>query len=296
MAREVVVALVQSAGRGSDIQVNEDRNLELIDEAAESRPDFIVFDELSTTPYFPAAPREESLFAWAETIPGSYTKRVGRKALERSCCVVVPMFERAADGYYNSCAVVGPDGRLVRGRMPGGGLVSRYAKVHLPFVKTSHAPIDENSYFKSGPGFPVFDTPKARIGVVICYDRRFPESFRTLALQGAQVVFVPGNFPLHSPLSPEVYLSETRSRASENHTFVVSCNKAGFEMTGGVTTTFLGRSCVVGPDGAVLGGVGPSDRAAILTATLDLDAIELEEKRAPLFRDRSPDKYVNRPS
>lgn len=291
MKREVTVALIQGGPRLSDVRANMKHNLEAIDEAAGSGPDFITFDELSTTPYFPAAARDDAYFRWAEPIPGAYVAEMGKKAREHSCSIVVPVFELSADGYYNSAAVLGPDGRLIEGKLADGRLLPRYAKVHIPTVRSGTGTIDEKVYFRPGPGFAVFDTPKAKVGVAICYDRRFPESVRSLALRGAELVFVPGNFPLHSALSPELHFAETRTRASENHVFVVSCNKAGVETVGGATTTFLGRSCVAAPDGTFVGETGSPDRAELVTARLDMSAIGVADDRVRLLDDRRPKTY-----
>ena len=283
--------MVQGAPRGTDVRANERRNLELLDEAAKSHPDFIVFDELSTTPYFPAAERNEDYLRWAEAIPGRYTGLIGEKARRYGCSIVVPIFEKSLGGYFNSAAVIGPDGDLLGGRLPDGEKVPRYAKVHIPKLESEAGRVDEKSYFLAGPGFAVFEAPKAKVGVAICYDRRFPESLRSLTLGGAEIIFVPGNFRERSPPNADLYFSEVRTRAIENHVFVVSCNKAGVERLGGVTTAFLGRSCVAGPDGDFIGEIAPSDRPVIVTTEIDLGAIDNSNRRAPLFDDRQPDRY-----
>ena len=294
MERKVVVSLIQGGPRSADQSANQAHNLTMIDLAAKARPDFIVFDELSTTPYFGVTRPKNDYFDWAEPIPGEYTRKVGEKARRHKCCIVVPMFENEGAVYHNSAAVLGPDGGLVSGRMPDGSRVRRYAKVHIPKVRTNDTPLDEKPYFASGPGFPVFETPLAKIGVAICFDRRFPEACRTLALQGAEVVFLPGNFPWRNAQSEDIYFAETKTRASENHLYVVACNKAGQETFDGVTTRFIGRSFVAGPDGDVVGPTGPSEEATILTAELDLTRIQSSNERMPFLEERHPRKYVAR--
>ena len=294
-ARKVVISLIQGGARSSDIEENKAWNLERIDEAARGRPDFIVFDELSTTPYFPSGHRRlERCFEWAETIPGPFTRAVGRKAREYGCTVVVPLFERSGvDGrYYNSAALVGPDGKTIAGTMPDGSRVDRYAKVHIPNVRTKEGPLDETNYFSPGPGFPVFDTPKAKVGIAICYDRRFPESCRSLAIQGAEIIFVPANFPERSVLSVETAASEARTRAFENRVFLASCNKAGSEVFEGLETKFVGRSLVASPDGGLVGEPAPADAPAILRVEVDVSRIESANEMFPLLKDRAPEKYV----
>ncbi len=291
MERKVVVAMVQGAPRGTDVRANERRNLDLLDAAATSHPDFVVFDELSTTPYFPAIKKNDEYLRWAESIPGRYTELVSQKARKHGFSVVVPIFERTPEAYFNSAAVIGPDGGLLGGTLPNGDRVPRYAKVHIPRLQSEAGSADEKSYFLAGPGLAVFETPKAKIGVAICYDRRFPESLRSLTLGGAEMVFVPGNFRERSPQNVDLYFSEIRTRAIENHVFVVSCNKAGVESLDGVATTFLGRSCVAGPDGDIIGDIAPADKPAIIITQVDLGVIDESNQRLPLLDDRRPDTY-----
>lgn len=290
--RNVVISLIQADGHSTDNEVNKKNNLERIDQAAKEKPDFIVFDELSTTPYFCAAKKNVEYFKWAETIPGPYIERVGQKARKYGCCIIVPVFEKFSDKYFNSAAVVGPDGNLIQGRLPDGSSVHRYAKVHVPVLYMKELPINEKNYFSPGPGFPVFKTPKATIGLAICYDRRFPEACRTLTLQGAEIVFLPTDAPFHPMQSDEVYYSETRAAASQNHVFFVSCNQVGPETFEGTTTNYIGRSCVVGPDGLLVDQPASPDKPAILTVKIDLSKIAESEDRLRLLHDRRPETYL----
>jgi predicted amidohydrolase len=297
--RLIRVAVIQRGPAVEDKQTNLNNNLRLIDEAARENPDYILLNELSTTPYF-CATQNSRHFDWAEHIPGPSTQAVAQKALEHRCCIVFPLFEKGPlEGmYYNSAVVIGPDGNIIQGVLPDGSRVDRFAKVHLPRIEVvkpeSILRMDEPYYFSAGPGFPVFHTPKATIGVLICYDRRIPESWRCLALQGAEVVFIPSDcpalFPERGAASEEMFVAELQTMALQNELWVVTANMGGHETCGGVTTQFYGRSCIIHPSGAVV-AQAPSTEPALLSETIDLEENNRLRRLIPLFRDRRPELY-----
>jgi predicted amidohydrolase len=190
------------------------------------------------------------------------------------------MVERAEDGLlYNAAALVGPE-----------GLIGSYRKIHLPFMGADRhlTPGDR----LTGP----FETPHGRLGIQICFDLRFPETTRALALRGAQVVLVPTALPATATIFPEVY---NRARSGENRIYIVSANHIGAE--GGAT--YLGRSQITGPDGSILAEAGPDDET-ILYAEVDLSEADRKklvfrpgEYELDLFGGRMPELYgdlVNR--
>ena len=167
--RLIRVAVIQRGPAVEDKQTNLNNNLRLIDEAARENPDYILLNELSTTPYF-CATQNSRHFDWAEHIPGPSTQAVAQKALEHRCCIVFPLFEKGPlEGmYYNSAVVIGPDGNIIQGVLPDGSRVDRFAKVHLPRIEVvkpeSILRMDEPYYFSAGPGFPS-STPLRRPSV-----------------------------------------------------------------------------------------------------------------------------------
>jgi predicted amidohydrolase len=118
------------------------------------------------------------------------------------------MLEREGDTLRNTAVLVGPD-----------GLIGRYRKTHLPFLGVDR-------FVQAGDDLPVFETPLGRIGIEICYDLRFPELTRSLALHGAQIVAQPTNWPLAARSNADVL---TRARAHENRIFVLTANRVGRE-------------------------------------------------------------------
>ena len=150
--------------------------------------------ELFNTMYFCVETQPE-YFDWAEPVPGPTTERMGALARELGIVLIAPMFERAPDGrYFNTAAVLGPDGRMI----------GKYRKSSIPFMdaaQSSEPRGNEKFYFTPGDlGFPTFDTPFARIGILICYDRHFPEAARVLGLGGAEILFVPTATTAHDPI------------------------------------------------------------------------------------------------
>ena len=277
-----------------DQRANLDENLRLIDEAAADGPDFVVLNELSTTPYFPRDPDVDHR-PWALALDGAALTEVGERAHRHQVHVVHPFYELvpATGARLNSVVLFGTDGRPVQGRLPDGRPTVRYAKTHL--AKTPRTGVDEHRFFSAGDGFPVFDTPAARVGLLVCYDRRFPEGWRVLALRGAEIVFMVADVPAWAPsasaTAEEMFHVELRTRALENLFFVAACNKAGIEEHGAVTTRFFGRSCVIDPFGGMV-AEAPADVPAILRTTVDLAQIADARRNLPYFEERRPDLYA----
>jgi predicted amidohydrolase len=251
------------------------RNLEAclsrLEEAAAAGCDLVVLPECAMSGYMFGSEEEAARFA--ESIPGPSVE-----ALERACArlglhCVAGLLERDGSRLRNSAVLVGPD-----------GLVGRYRKTHLPFLGVDRfvSPGDEPPE--------VFETPLGRIGIEICYDLRFPELTRTLALRGAEVVVHPTNWPAAvRPLADFL----TRARAAENRVYLLTANRVGRE--GGVE--FFGKSQVVDPSGTRLVEVG-EDREELVVAEIDpAEAREKDRAIVPgeyelhLFGDRRPELY-----
>lgn len=178
----------------------------------------------------------------------------------------------ASGVYYNAAAVIGPD----------GGIIGVYRKTHIPFTKSY-----EKYYFTPGPDLPVFDTPVGRIGVLICYDRWYPEAWRKLVAQGAQIVCCPiSSGKLGAQSEAPVWEPLLRIRARENLVFVAAANRTGTEPP----YENLGRSMIVSPLGDVLAGPGQDGRQS-LTTKVDLNDVARCRQAMPFLRDRRPDLY-----
>jgi predicted amidohydrolase len=170
----------------------------------------------------------------------------------------------------------------------GGAVVGRHRKVHQP--------LDEGATYAAGDRFSAFDTPVGRLGMLICYDKAFPEAARTLALDGAEIIACLSAWPA-SRTAPALVLEEDRwtrrfdlfdgARALENQVLWASANQTG---TFG-SLRFVGRSKVVAPGGEILATTGTEQGMAI--ADVDV-AASLSAARRAMFhlRDRRPSTYA----
>ena len=190
--------------------------------------DLFVLPELFTTGY-QFVSREEA-FELAENIPnGKTAKALLGLAKKIGSVIVAGMAEREGDAVYNSALIVGPD-----------GFIGRYRKAHLFDT--------EKEIFQPGNiPFKVFDLGFARVGIMICFDWRFPETARTLALQGADIIAHPANLVLQH--CPQAMIT----RSLENGLFTVTADRVGIEeRILGQPLKFMGQSQVVDPLGNVL--------------------------------------------
>jgi N-carbamoylputrescine amidase len=263
-------ALIQM--RGSERrEENLDRAEELLKEAARAGAGVACLQELFATWFF-AQGLDPAAQALAEPLEGPTVTRMREVARALGLVLIVPFYERAQAGeLYNAAALVDADGR-VRGV---------YRKHHLPM--SSH--FQEKFYFRPGnAGFPVFETAVGRIGIMICYDRHFPESARMLGLGGAEVVFVPTATTIRG-FSSSVWEIELRAHAIANGFFVAGVNRVGQERE----SRYYGRSLFIDPIGQVLAQAGDEETA--LVADLDLGRVEEVRRAWPFFRDRRPDAY-----
>jgi len=250
-----------------------ERNLEAclarLDEAAAEGAELLVLPECALPGYmFESA--EEAL-PFAEEIPGPSTETLERESRRLGMHVVCGLLERDGDALRNSAVLVGPD-----------GLVGTYRKSHLPFLGVDR-------FVVPGDELNVYDTPLGRIGVEICYDLRFPEVTRTLALKGADIVAHPTNFPMAAKLQTELI---TVARAAENRIYLLTANRVGKERWG----EFCGWSQIVDPFGKRLAEAGETEEA-LLVADVDVEKARDKDYVIPgeyelyLFGHRRPELY-----
>ena len=238
-----------------EVTINARRCQGAIEDAAAADADLLVLPECALTGY-QFATRDEA-FAASITVGDPRLRALGDAAAQLSMTVVVGLLERTDDTLCNTAAVLGADGctTLIR-------------KTHLPVLAADRfvTPGDRIG--------PVVATPFGRLGVAICYDFRFPEVCRSLALMGAEVVAVPVNWSTAVTVLAEHFVPV---RAVENRVFVAVADRAG--ATG--TTSFLGASRVVGPDGTALTPPLDACRAhAVAVTEVDL---ELARTKATVF-------------
>lgn len=274
------IAGVQFSGH-ADKETNIATATRLVRRAADQGAQIICLPELFSTMYFCVETRQE-YFDWAEPIPGPTIERMGRLARETGTVLICPIFERTPEGvFYNAAAVVGPDEQVL----------GRYRKTSIPFMdrsRSSEPRGNEKFYFQPGDlGFPTFATPfGARIGLMICYDRHFPEGARILGLNGAEIVFVP---TATTGMTRHLWDLELRAHAVTNIYYVCGVNKVGVDI-GGSTRNHFGSSLIIDPRGQVMTQASDTTEDVVVA---DVDLSVLPELRAlwGYYRDRRPDLY-----
>jgi predicted amidohydrolase len=280
---------VQTGPASSDLAANLDGVRRLV-MSARPRPELVVLPELFANPFWCVGLGDPGYLAWAEGLDGPVVTAMRALARELGAVVVAPFFERGviAGEFYNSAAVIDRTGELAPGRLPSGRTARTYRKHAISSFRWDQQVNDEKFYFRPGDGFPVFETEAGRLGVLICYDRWFPEAWRMLALQGAEIVCVP-NASLGDV--SELFVPSMRTCAAQNLLYVVATNRAGEEEVEGRKARYYGLSCIVGPRGELLAAAGEAEPDQLAAASIDLDAIALARSRQTMYRDRRPELY-----
>jgi 5-aminopentanamidase len=259
------IGVYQTAPVFGDVNAN-------IEQASRDLPqgeaDLWVLPELFNTGYQFVSQEEAANLA--EEIPeGETCQRMMRLSANLGAILVFGIAEKSKNGYYNSAAVVGPE-----------GFIGTYRKVHLFF--------EEQRFFKPGDtGFKIFDVGWARIGVMICFDWFFPEAARTLALLGADIICHPSNLVL--PYCQKAMVT----RSLENGVYSVTANRIGTEARGGKEPlTFTGGSQILGPSGRVLSGLDDREKGWTV-AKINVEEARNKQITAhnDRFGDRRPDLY-----
>ena len=233
------------------------RMIKLMEQAHQQKVELIVFPELALTTFFPRWYLEDpdELEAFFETeMPNQTTQ---------------PLFDAAAQmgigfylGYAELCMENGQRHQFNTSILVdrSGTIIGKYRKIHLP-GHSEHEPERpfqhlEKRYFETGNlGFPAFDAMDARLGMCICNDRRWPETFRLLGLKGVEIVMVGYNTPVHYPPAPHMdHLQDFHNHLSlqagayQNGTWVAGAAKAGKEEG----CDLIGGSCIVAPSGEIM--------------------------------------------
>ncbi|THF81205.1 carbon-nitrogen family hydrolase [Cohnella fermenti] len=264
------IALIQMHIDAGQPESNFARLEERLNEAvaASPQPDVIVVPEMWNTGYALERIRELADPAGGRTraFISEFAKRHGVNIIAGSIAELHESEEAQPAKVTNTVYGFGRD----------GGQIAEYSKIHLFKL------MDEHLHLEAGEKPGRFTLEGVPAGVMICYDIRFPELARMLALQGAKVLFVPAEWP-----HPRLHHWRTllQARAIENQMYVVACNRSGSSGT----THFFGHSMVIDPWGEVVAEAGEEE--TILTADIDLNLADEVRGRIPVFADRRPSLY-----
>lgn len=280
---QVTVAATQMACDW-DRDANIARGESLVRKAVDQGAQIVLLQELFETPYFCI---DQSAQHFDLATPLAQNPAVNHfRSVARELKVVLPIsfFERANNAYFNTTAVIDAD----------GGVLGIYRKTHIP----NGPGYQEKQFFNPGDtGFKVWNTRYGCIGVGICWDQWFPETARSMALMGAELLFYPtaiGSEPHDASIdSRDHWQRAMQGHAASNLVPVIASNRIGTETS--VTDerlqiTFYGSSFICDETGAML-TVADRGSEAVLVRTFDLDALRKRRSSWGVFRDRRPERY-----
>jgi len=234
--RPLRIALVQMESRVGDKEANLRKTASFAEAAGRNDADIVCFPEMSVSGYSGHA-------ALAEPVPGPSAEAISRMASENGIVISAGLSETSPTGKpFVSQIIVGPD-----------GLIGVHRKAHLGSTEV---------YFSPGSELRTFDIPKARLGVLLCWESRVPEAALELAMQGAEIVLMPFASPAKERRAS--WMRILPARAADGGMFVAACNQRG---------RFSGGAMVIGPRGEVVAeDFGDAD--SMLLADLDPSGLD----------------------
>ncbi len=269
----LTVAAIQMTA-GDDKESNLAKAKTLIDAAIKKGARFVVLPEYFNFCGDPKLHRQE-----AEPIPGPTIEMLATKARENRVYILGGSIAESINGegkFCNTSVLLGPS----------GDIIAKYRKIHLFDVEIDHRVImKESDVVEPGDKIVLVETEYGFIGLSICYDLRFPELYRALAVGGARIIFVPASFMLAT--GKDHWTPLLRARAIENQVFVVAADQIG--PLPGTRMLRYGRSMIVDPWGTVL--VQAPDTETVITAELDFDYLSRVRKQVPSLAHRRPEVY-----
>jgi len=259
--RKFVVAGIQMDIKPGDIQFNLKTAISLAEKALKFNPNLIIFPEMFATGF---------AYPYINKIAKDYfielTSFLTNLSYKTNAHIVGGSIPELFEGkLYNTSIVFSPDRKAA----------GFYRKIH-PFAQT-----DESKYCTGGDRISIIETHLAKLGIIICYDIRFPEIARKLTLEGAEILIVPAQFPRPREHHWNAVL---KSRAIENQVFLIGVNRVG-----GRNPDYFGHSIAVDPYGIVLDEL--DDKEGLLICEIDLGRIEEVRKAMPVLLDRRPELY-----
>ena len=266
------VAAVQMDVKLGEVERNRAAIIDFIKETRSQGAQLTIFPECALTGYCFDSVAEALPFT--EPAPGPSTDLIVHSLREVGGHAVFGMLTPSADGVYNTAVLAGPQ-----------GIIAAYRKIHLPGLG-----IDQYASYGDRP-FEVHDLGEIRVGLGICYDSAFPESSRIMALQGADLIALPTNFPTGAENMTKHVIN---ARAMENKIYFAAVNRVGTERG----FRFIGETTIADPDGNTL-GKGSPDAAEVLY--FDVDPRKSREKRIvrvpgkhaiDRMADRRPEMYA----
>lgn len=240
-----------------------------IDEAVQKGARLIAFPEVVNI--------LSELPEYAETIPGPTTELLAEKAKEYGVWIhggSISEVNLEGTRTYNTSVLINPDGEII----------GKYRKLHnFDMILPDGSSVRESDNKEAGGEIVTLETELGHLGFAICYDMRFPELFRLMRLQGAEIIFLPANFTM--PTGKDHWEPILRARAIENGVYIIAPNQTGIKEK----FTAYGNSMIVDPWGTVIARA--SDKPGIVLAEIDLDYLKTVREKNPSVENRRKDVY-----
>ncbi len=253
----------------SDMDANLEQSLLAMSSASASGAELICFPEIQLSPFFPQYPRRD-VTQYAVSLEHTAITRMQKQCRALSMVAVPNVYLQQESGVFDASPVINSDGQIL-------GVSSM---VHIVQADCFY---EQDYYTPAKDGFHVYHTSAGCIGVVICFDRHFPESIRSCVLQGAQLIVIPtANTRAEDS---QMFEWEMRVAAMQNGVFIAMCNRVGNEGN----MDFCGESLLVDPNGDVI--VKGDARPQVLCADIDLNAVSEAQKLRPYLALRRPEFY-----
>lgn len=252
--------------------IEENLNTALLDmeHAADNFADLILFPELQFSTFFPQYQGMNFQHLSFE-LNHSYIQKICNKSKELSISVSPNFYLKEDEKYYDASLLIDKSGNILG--------ISKM--VHI--MQSQHF-YEQDYYTPSNDGFKIYDTHLGKIGIVICFDRHLPESIRTCAVLGADLILIPTANIEGEPL--EMFEWEIRIQAMQSSVFIAMCNRVGQEQN----MNFIGQSIVVDPNGNIVAKADGKEE--ILFADIDLKQSKIIRNEKPFINLRRPELYL----
>jgi len=262
------IALVQLK-LTENMEQNAQKAFSAMDEVASSGSDLVCFPEIQFSPFFPQHSNRD-VTHYAIEIEHHIVKNLQAICSDKKL-IAIPNFYLEENGnFFDASPLINSKGEIL-------GISKMVHIVNAPCF------YEQDYYQPSDSGFHVYDTAKAKIGVVICFDRHLPESIRTCALKGAEIIIIPTANTKAEPM--ELFEWEMRIAAMQNGVFIAMCNRVGMEDE----MEFSGESIVIDPFGNLQAKA--NDKEQILYSDIDLGAVKVAQNERPYIKLRRSEFY-----
>ncbi|MDB6000294.1 MAG: carbon-nitrogen hydrolase family protein [Rhizobacter sp.] len=269
MSKKLKIALAQLEVKPQSLANNVDVACAWIDKAADAGAELVLFPEIHLSSFFPQYSGRRDL-----AIPMSLSSRemsqLRDHCKKREIAGVPNVYLEEGNGFYDASVVIDSQGDVLDvGKM-----------VHIADQPLFY---EQDYYTPSNTGFRVVTVAGVRVGIVVCFDRHYAESFRACAKQGAELILIPTVNTKTEPL--DIFEAELRAAAYQNNVFIAMANRVGQEDA----MHFAGESIVVDPEGGVMHKADDQER--LVTVTLDLSMVAQARQRRPYLSLLKPYRY-----